>query len=94
MNSVMRYQSPPLVLPAQKTSTILDIVAHAIDLRKAALPEYAEDLEAAIEDVADGVLSGHGPNRRSHLGRVRFRERLAAACGRCGGCALTRGYAG
>ena len=57
----------------------LDVIAHAVDLRKAALPEYLQNLEAALEDVADGVVSSLGPHRGSHLGRVRFRERPAAA---------------
>jgi hypothetical protein len=55
------------------------VIAHAIDLRVAALPEYLENLEAALEDVADRVASSPGPDRGSHLCRVRFGERLAAA---------------
>ena len=56
----------------------LDVIAHAVDLREAALPDDVHDLEAAIEDVADGVVGSPGPGRGPHLGRVRFRERLAA----------------
>ena len=63
----------------ERSLLTFDVIAHAIDLRKAALPEYPENLEAALEDVADSVVSRLGPGRGSHLGRVGFRERLAAA---------------
>src|ERR1039458_9723640 len=58
----------------QRSLLTLDIVAHVIDLRKTALPEYAENLEAALEDVADSVFSGFGPNRRPHFCWVGSRE--------------------
>src|SRR6516165_6627474 len=38
----------------------LDVIVHAIDLRKAALPEDVQDLEAALKDVADRIVSGLG----------------------------------
>src|SRR5580704_10912072 len=69
----------------ERSLLALDVIAHAIDLREAALPEYVQDLEAALDDVADGVISGRGPSRGPHLGRVGFRERLAAAPGRRSG---------
>jgi hypothetical protein len=50
-----------------------------IDLREAALPEYRENLEAVIEDVADSVLNSLGASRGSYLGRVGFRQRSVAA---------------
>src|SRR5580658_582346 len=62
----------------ERSLLTLDVIAYAIDLRKAALPEYLENLEAALEDVADGVVGRLDPCRGSHLCRVRFRERLAA----------------
>src|SRR6185312_11751950 len=61
----------------ERSFLTLDVIAHAVDLREAALPDYVHDLEAALEDVADGVVGGLG--RGSHLGRIRFRERLPAA---------------
>jgi hypothetical protein len=57
----------------------LDVVAHAIDLRKAALPKYLENLEAALEDIADSIVSSLDRSRGSYLCRVRLWERLAAA---------------
>src|SRR5207247_6192868 len=61
-----------------------DVIAHAIDLRKASLPEHLKDLEAALEDVADSIASSLGPDRGPYLCRTGFRERLAAPRGRCG----------
>ena len=37
---------------------IFDVVAHPVDLRKPALPEYVQDLEAVVDDVADSIVSG------------------------------------
>ena len=34
----------------------LDVVAHPVDLREAALAEHLEDLEPPVDDVADGVV--------------------------------------
>src|ERR1700757_1501447 len=62
----------------------LDVIAHAVDRRKAAPPEYLENLEAAVDDVAGRVLRGRDPSRGSHLRLVGFRESLAAVCGRGG----------
>ena len=39
----------------------LDLVAHAVDLREAALAEDVEDLEAAVDHVADRVVRGRAP---------------------------------
>ena len=106
MYSVMRYQSPALVFPAQKTfdnvgvvdlperadlSThgvvtggvleelecallALDLVAHPVNLREAALAEDVEDLEPPVDHVADGVVGRLGADRGLHLGRVRLRQ--------------------
>jgi len=63
----------------ERSLLTLDVIAHAIDLREASLPEYVQDVEATLENVADGVVSSLGPDRGSHLGWVRFGERLAAA---------------
>src|SRR5690242_21407533 len=63
----------------ERSFLTLDVIVHAIDLGKAALPDDVQDLESALEEVADGVISGPGPNRGSHRCRVRFRERLAAS---------------
>src|SRR5262250_2915224 len=68
----------------ERSLLTLDVIAHAIDLREAALPEYLKNLEAALEDVADSVVSRPGLDRDQGLGRVRFRERSAVARGRCG----------
>ena len=38
-----------------------DLVAYAINLRKAALPENVQDLETVVEDVTDLVVSGFPP---------------------------------
>jgi hypothetical protein len=62
----------------ERSLLILDVIAHAVDLREAALPEYLEDLETAVENVADRVVNGLPPARGPYLGRVRFREGLAA----------------
>ena len=45
----------------ERPLVILDLVAHAIDLREPALPEDVQDLEAVIDDIADDVVSGLGP---------------------------------
>src|SRR3984893_6014865 len=45
----------------------LDVVAPPVDLREAAPPEQAQDLEAALEDVADRVVGSPGRARGSHL---------------------------
>src|SRR5690348_9414863 len=72
----------------ERSFLTLDVIAHTVDLREAALPDDVHDLEAALEDVANGVVGGLGPGRGSHLGWVRFRERLPAACRwRGAGCA-------
>jgi hypothetical protein len=63
----------------ERSFLTLDVIVHAIDLRKAALPEFVQNLESALEDVADSVVSSLGPNRGSHLCWVRFRKRLAPA---------------
>ena len=69
----------------ERSLLTLDVIAHAVDLREAALPDQVQDLEAVLDDVADRVVRGLAPGRGSHLGRVRFRERPAAARGRCRG---------
>src|SRR6202034_738846 len=58
---------------------ILDLIVHPVNLRNAAVPQKVQNLEAALEDVADSVVSDLGPGRGSHLCWVRFRERPAAA---------------
>src|SRR5262245_4053993 len=63
----------------ERSLLTLDVIVHAIDLGKAPLPDNVQDLEAVLEEVADGVISGLGPNRGSHLGWVRLRKRLAAS---------------
>ena len=40
---------------------VLDVVADAVDLREAASPDDLEDLEAAVDDVADRVVGGLVP---------------------------------
>ena len=99
MYSVIRYQSPAFVLPAQidlddvgvvdlaqradlpaygvvaggvveeleGALLALDVVAHPVDLREAALAEDVEDLEPPVDDVADRVVGGLGADRRLHL---------------------------
>ena len=62
----------------ERSLLTLDVIAYAVDLRKAALPEHVQNLEAALENVADSVVSSLGPGRGSQLCRVRFRERPAA----------------
>src|ERR1700744_6075438 len=57
----------------------LDVIMHAIHLRKAALPEQGQNLEAAVDEVADGVVGGLASIGGPQLCRVGFRERLAAA---------------
>src|SRR5580658_5009580 len=49
----------------------LEVIAYAVDLRKAALPDHLENLEAAVDNVAGSVVSSPGPSRRCC---VRFRE--------------------
>src|SRR6476660_9225480 len=66
----------------ERSLLTLDVIVHAIDLGKAALPDDVQNLEAALEEVADGVVSRPGPHRGSHRRRVRFRKRSAAS-GRC-----------
>src|SRR5690242_21276724 len=56
----------------------LDLIAYPVDLREAALPEQAQNLEAALEDVADRVVGSPGRARGSPLRRVGLRERPAA----------------
>ena len=48
----------------ERSLLTLDVIAHAKDLRKAALPEYVQNLEAALKDIADSVVSGLGPDGR------------------------------
>src|SRR3984885_2621477 len=50
----------------------LDVLAHAVDLREAALTDHGQNLEAALEDVTDSVGSSLGPSRGSRVCRVRF----------------------
>ena len=69
----------------ERSLLALDVIAHAVDLREAALPDDVQDLEAVLDDVADRVVRGLAPGRGPHLGRVGFRERPAAARGRCRG---------
>ena len=80
-----RLIAPGAVEELERSLLTFDIVADPVDLRKPALPEYPQDLEAVIDDVADGVVSGLGPSRRSQLCWVRLRQRLAATWGWCGG---------
>src|SRR5271165_1488028 len=56
----------------ERSLLTLDVVAHAIDLRKAALPEYVQYLEAALKDVADSHSQQPWPRPRLAplLGRV------------------------
>src|SRR5215831_11379432 len=63
----------------ERSFLTLDVIVHAVDLGKAPLPDHVQDLEAALEEVADGVVTGLGPNRGPHLSWVRFRKRLAAS---------------
>src|SRR5215472_1647296 len=72
----------------------LDVIVHAVDLRKAALPEDAQDLEAALKDVADRIVGSLGPGGGLHFCWVRFRERLAATRGRGGGVRASTGRGG
>jgi hypothetical protein len=57
---------------------VLDVITHAVDLREAASPDDLEDLEAAVDDIADRVVAWLGPGRRPYLLRVRLRQPLAA----------------
>src|SRR5690242_14791450 len=66
----------------ERSLLTLNVIVHAIDLGKAALPDDVQNLEAALEEVADGVVSRPGPNRGACRCPVRFRKRLAAG-GRC-----------
>ena len=56
---------------------LLDLVAYPVDLRKPASPEDVQDLEAVVDDIADSVVSGLDPDRRSQLCCVRARQRVA-----------------
>src|SRR5579875_2575270 len=47
-----------------------EVVAHAVDLRETAAPEYVENLEAVVDDIADCVFSGLRPVCRLQLCRV------------------------
>src|SRR5580692_9626447 len=57
---------------------ILDLIVDAVNLRKAALPYDAQNLETALEDVADSVVGSLGPSWGQHVSRVGLRERPAA----------------
>src|ERR1700728_5287777 len=46
---------------------ILDLIVSSVNLRKAAVPKEVQNLETALEDVADGVVSDLAPGRGSHL---------------------------
>src|ERR1700693_348871 len=66
-----RFVSGGAVEELDRPLLALDVIAHAVDLREAALPGYGQNLEAALDDVTDGVGSSLRPSRGSHLWRVR-----------------------
>src|ERR1700677_3149316 len=66
----------------ERSLLTLDVIAHAVDLGEAALPDHVQDLEAVLDDFADRVLRGLAPRRGSQLGRVGFGEGPAAPRGR------------
>src|SRR5690242_1175412 len=52
-------------------------VANSVDLREAALAEHVKDFEPSINYIADGVIGGLRPDRRTHFGRIGFGQYLA-----------------
>src|SRR5205814_256208 len=55
----------------------LDLVAHPVNLREAALAEDVEDLEPPVDHVAYCVVGGLGADRGLHLGWVRLRQHFS-----------------
>src|ERR1700677_1333173 len=51
----------------ERSLLTLHVVTHAIDLRRSALSEHPQNLEAALDDVADSVVSDLGAGRGSHI---------------------------
>src|SRR5579862_8913799 len=74
----------------ERSLLALEVIAYPVDLRKAAPPDYLEDLEAAVDDVADRVVRSLGPGRESHVCRVRFRECGSVASRRYGARCLAK----
>src|SRR3984885_4168332 len=67
-----RFISGGAVEELERPLLALDLIAHAVDLREAALTDCGQNLEAALEDGTDSVGSSLGPSRGSRVCRVRF----------------------